>query len=238
MLLSQMKLLKKEEIGKHKAAERQREVDEGVKLAQRVDALREVAAQEEASLEKFRRETIATIHKEIEAATAERDTLKAEVKTLQTQREEAMIPVVEAWKKVKETALLHDKIQQELNDRHTGLKVKEGYADETLRDLSTRKERVRQEEARTHELLVEADQKRDAAAETEMKANDLLIKAIKTMEQTEAKGSELASFLEAREKAIALKEEELRKQEIDLAKEFSRLKDREATLERNLKRRG
>lgn len=60
-----MKLLAKSDIQKAKSIERQQLVNEGLKLAKRVDDLRDVVAQEEAALEKFRRERLKQIHKEI-----------------------------------------------------------------------------------------------------------------------------------------------------------------------------
>lgn len=233
-----MKLLAKSDVAKHKATEKQREIEEGVKLAQRVDTLREVVAHEEASLEKFRRETVASIHKEIVGLTAERDTLKAEVKTLQTLREEAIRPLDEQRENLHKTASAQEAIQQQLDDRYISLKTKERYVDDTLRDLSTRNERLKQQEARAQELLVEADDKRKVAEDKESQANSLLTQAKQTIEKATVDIEERERFIQSREQAVSAKEEELRTKEIDLAKDFIRLKDREATLERNLKRRG
>ena len=71
-----MKLLKKSEINTLKAQERKAEIDQGLKLSRRVDVLRETAAQEEASLEAFRRSSIKAINEEIKQLTYVRDSLK------------------------------------------------------------------------------------------------------------------------------------------------------------------
>ena len=88
-----IKLLAKRDIDAAKAKERSLEVAEGLKLANRVDGLRETQAQEEASLQRFRTETIKKINEEITESTAKRDSLLTEVKTLQADRERALIPL-------------------------------------------------------------------------------------------------------------------------------------------------
>ncbi len=62
--MSRVKLLSKREIDVAKARDRQREIAEGTKLAQRVDGLRELAADEEKSLNDFRIKTLTAINEE------------------------------------------------------------------------------------------------------------------------------------------------------------------------------
>lgn len=68
-----MKLLAKSDIQKAKSIERQQLVNEGLKLAKRVDDLREVVAEEEQTLENFRRETLKEIHRQIRIEQAKLD---------------------------------------------------------------------------------------------------------------------------------------------------------------------
>lgn len=77
-----MKLLSKIEINTLKSVERKKEIDEGVKLAKKVDTLREVASKEESNLRKFRIETLAIIQSEINLKIKERDSLLEEIKKL------------------------------------------------------------------------------------------------------------------------------------------------------------
>ena len=83
-----MKLLPKSDIAKAKSVDKQREIDEGMKLAKRVDSLREVAAAEEASLKKFRSETLGAINTEITANATKRDELTQEVQSLEERKED------------------------------------------------------------------------------------------------------------------------------------------------------
>lgn len=77
-----MKLLSKNEVQDLKQQERGVEVREGVKLARKIDVLRETASKEETNLAKFRIETLKIIQAEILEWTTKRDALKLEVNEL------------------------------------------------------------------------------------------------------------------------------------------------------------
>ena len=70
-----IKLLTKQEINLRKANEKRLEIEEGRKLASRVDNLRELVAQEEASLASFRAKTVANIGAEIKKLEQEKQTV-------------------------------------------------------------------------------------------------------------------------------------------------------------------
>ena len=83
-----MRLLPKQEIQVKKAQEKRVEVDEGLKLARRVDNLREIVAQEEASLASFRSSTLKNIAAEVKKAEDERVSVVAEVEKLRSELEQ------------------------------------------------------------------------------------------------------------------------------------------------------
>ncbi len=78
-----LKLLPKSEVDRLKNIDRQKEVEEGLKLSRRVDGLRRLVSQEEAVLEKFRSETVKGIMQEIADLNAQKEQLEAEIKALQ-----------------------------------------------------------------------------------------------------------------------------------------------------------
>ncbi len=73
------RLLTKREVDTARSTEQQQQVAEGKKLAARVDRLRELQATEEASLFKFRCETLKVIQGEIDELIEKRDTLQVQV---------------------------------------------------------------------------------------------------------------------------------------------------------------
>lgn len=80
--MSKVRLLTKREVDVAKAKDRQREIDEGKKLADRVDALRRMAVEEEQKLELYRTQALSTIQEDINAKIIERDILLKEIKRL------------------------------------------------------------------------------------------------------------------------------------------------------------
>ena len=95
-----MRLMPKSAVTKANADAKRKEIDEGLKLAKRVDGLRKTVASEEQSLEKFRASTVANIKAEITPLEEKRDSLKKEVEELQRTRAELLLPLDEAWEEV------------------------------------------------------------------------------------------------------------------------------------------
>jgi hypothetical protein len=77
-----MRLLKKSEVNERRVVEMRQQADEGLKLAKRIDALRETLAEEELSLRDFRNKEVSRINLEIEELTARRDALSREIEGL------------------------------------------------------------------------------------------------------------------------------------------------------------
>ena len=87
-----MKLLEKNKIIIQKNQERAIEVNEGYKLAKKVDSLRQTYTDEQKNLIKFRNESVIKVRDEIALVLNERDSLKKEVSTLTEQKKELLIP--------------------------------------------------------------------------------------------------------------------------------------------------
>ncbi len=81
-----MKLLSRLEINNLKGGERKKEIDEGVKLAKKIDLLRETAAKEEANLAKFRTESLKIIREEIFDLTNFKQKIMEEIMALKNAR--------------------------------------------------------------------------------------------------------------------------------------------------------
>ena len=88
------------DINKAKADERKREIDEGLSLARKVDALRETKSNEERKLLEYRSGMIAKVQAEINAYVSERDSLRRENENLIETRKELIKPLDEEWKEI------------------------------------------------------------------------------------------------------------------------------------------
>lgn len=84
--LYNMKLLTKQTIFDIKALERKREIDEGAKLASKVDTLRALSSAEQARLSKFQEDTLSHIRKEIDSKIEIRDVITIEIEELEKKK--------------------------------------------------------------------------------------------------------------------------------------------------------
>lgn len=231
-----MKLLSKSEIDKAKAKDRQAEIAEGLKLAKRVDSLREVAAEEETALKKFREETLKAFADDSLKAAKKRDDLLEEVRILEQKRKDALVPLDAEWEEVKTKRKELDNKADVLAEWEEELKSKEKSLMNTARE-------IQDSELRIKTLLERASTQENEAYRKLVDANIMLASAQKEEQrvllfskETEEKNKQIAEWLQKRGHAVFLKEEELRTYEIDLAKRLSKIVDREKTLERNIKR--
>lgn len=78
-----MRLLDKKEITADSALERKRQIDEGLRLAKRIDALRQTELEEQAKLGKFRTETLKILKEEVDMLQAKKKALLKEIETLE-----------------------------------------------------------------------------------------------------------------------------------------------------------
>lgn len=231
-----MKLPTKTDVTKQKAAEKQREIEEGMKLAKRVDTLRGVAAEEEASLEKFRRETVAQISEEISRINDKREALSREVKELEDRKKSALEPLAELEEKL-------DKRRVDIEHAEGLLREEGAQSEQRSHDLDVREKLVVKAETQARYTQEEAKRQYEESvilkeeAEKRLRSSELIhSRSVQEASTRERHLQEREQWLREREDACLYKEEALRKQEIELAKELTRIRDREQVLERNLLR--
>lgn len=231
-----MKLLSKKEVDQSKASERARDVQEGLKLAKRVDALRETQAEEEASLARFREKTLAIIHEETTKAAEKRDILLKEVSGLEKRRKEALKPLDKEEERL-------EAFREELSDRERTLEVDERNSGllkaETKQKLKAASDALKRAETKERQLAdLVASKENDRKQQTvflqeAQKVRDAALSLKKqVVDDLKTRDTELA----VREKNLELRAETFTRHEKALEKREIRLKDREEKLARNIKR--
>ena len=231
-----MKLLPKSEILKQKAVVQQQTVEEGKKLAKTIDRLREVAAEEETSLEKFRSETLAQIHKETTEANSKLEVLKAEVKSLQEARQEAQKPLHEEKHAIEILMGNLKEKEAQIEAQCLSLVEEERALEEKKKDLAKTLLQLESREHQANTLLEKARVNETAttlALDEAKKAEDAAIKARQTIETELVHRERVCSDAE---NSIILRERNLAAQEAELLKGWRLLEDRKSLLERNIKR--
>lgn len=231
-----MRLPSKREVDKAKAADQKRAIDEGMKLATRIDVLRETLLNEEARLVQFRTQSVAAIHAEIDRAGKERESLLEEVRDLKIQREKLLRPLDEKQRELEEREeLLSEKEESVRNDRVTlsqGLTSNENIS----RQFEAEKGRIADLKRTISENLVQSEntlkQAQEDAQEMRKKAKAIL--SLAEVRDSDSLKREREAAVQA--KNLSLREAVLLKGETKLAEGQIRLRDREQTLLRTEQR--
>ncbi len=231
-----IKLLSKQEINQKQALQRHAEVEEGRKLAKRVDNLRELAVEEEASLASFRAKTLKAINEEIRKATTEHEAVLTQVKELRGELETGFSELEKAKNvvKLKEQDLVSRETQVE--QRIKLIKDKEKQVKKDFDENLTIASRLEYANERLLKINMEADAKIQLA-------NDMFDDAELKKGQVDRLYQRVTEELYHKDITVASKERDLiiRASHLDERTEALRVKelqliDREQTLEREYAR--
>ncbi len=227
-----MRLLQRSAVKIAKNLDTQREIEEGKKLAKRVDSLRELSSVEEKNLLAFRDQTMNTVRAELEPLHQEKRVLLQDIQRLETQRKLLLAPLDAKWEEVTKAQKIVDDWEAELTARESAAAHLED--DNKLRSATLKKRNavIAEKEALVQEIV-------ETATKMVADAKEVLADA-RNEAQTTKMRSELATLsLVERETAVALRERDavivkenntkVRKENIQKS---IQLADREATLER------
>lgn len=231
-----MKLLSKSDVAKTKGLERKQEIEEGAKLARKVDGLRELSSKEEANITKFREESVKELNSQILSKQEEIDELDKDIKVKKEIRDKLNEPLQTEWDKIDKAKADIESREKDLENRTTD--VNRGFQklhdDKFLFDrdkiffeiekLNHQKDKdyISSIQGETKALLEEQRRATDSVVNKEY----LLNKALKEREQVVAE----------RERAVKLEAENNKKVAMQHDKERVQLNDMRATLERAIKR--
>jgi hypothetical protein len=231
-----IKLLSKQEINQKQALQRHNEIEEGRKLAKRVDNLREIAVQEEASLASFRAATLKSIDADIKKATKEHGEILTQVKELRSELETGFSELKKAERVVqlKENDLISR--EKQIEERVNLVKEKELQVKKDFEENITISSRLEYANNRLQKINEEADEKIQLA-------NDMFADAEFRKIQADRLYQRVTEELHHKDITIASKERDLiiRAGHLDERTEALRVKelnliDREQTLEREYAR--
>jgi len=231
-----IKLLPKQEISRLQAEEKRVAIQEGVKLARRVDNLREIAAQEEASLASFRTATLTEIKKQTDDAKSKRDSLLKEVADLRKEIQDGtqVLDIRENVLVSREEDLV--KQQKDIETRSFSLK--------TLTEKVILKEKqleaLEQKLKNTWNVLVAFGKDVEVVYEQATTAlNDVQSRAEATLSVINEVNEDLKVrdiAVASRERDVIIKEERVENTRKQLEEREKQLLDRELTLEREFNR--
>jgi len=231
-----MRLLPKQEISVLQASKKRVEIDEGLKLARRIDSLREIAASEEASLASFRASTLKAIQVDIKKIENERNKVLNEVKSLRNELEEST-KVLD----IREEALIDYETQ--LNERENEILAHLGLLRIALDELRKQSKRSSELYQKTVSTIALVDEYRSATSNMYDEAKAYLSQVFKIYESAVSLEEKIEKELRDRDIAVASRERDIiiRVEHLDTMAENLRAKelqiiDREKTLEREVTR--
>jgi len=228
------KLLDKKVVNTEVATQRKQQIDLGLSMSKKVDAVRESLLEEEANLEAFRKNTIARVQAEIDGYIRQRDSIKGEVAALEEWRALSLKPITAEWEEVHKAkdALIKDKadFQQKSLSLLEREKQLEPIEKQTLKD----KENALQLRTLATTFYSEADAALKSAEKHSIKTRREADQVLTDAETKERKVLAKEKSVLKREATSLERSAELDERETDLANRELTLKDRYATLERTL----
>lgn len=231
-----MKLLPKHELDQQKATEQRRIVEEGIKIAKKVDSLREVRIEEEVALEKWRYQTIETIGKQIADAIERRDRATQEAAEAEQRRETALKPLDDERTAIVAERAVVERQGKEVSGREELVKDREFAAEALLEraNFTNRDSELRDSVSRA--WYQEAYERSEASKRVLAETSDLRAGAERYRRDVELELTHRVKTVVNRESRATVIETEQNARETALNTRETLLKDREEMVERDFKR--
>lgn len=213
-----VRLLPKSEIDRRKSEEQRTAIQEGLKVAERVDLLREMLASEETAFDKYRTDTLKAIQSEVNEKHQEKNVLEGEVVVLRRERKELLIPLDAKWDEV-------NRAQKICNEWQSDLDMKESELASKSTELINRERETLVKEGKAEDLSKLASatftEARNILASAKEESADMRNKAqvelsYAELKQIDVRKRELDATI--KEHTLTEKESRIDKYEADLAK--------------------
>lgn len=231
-----MRLLSKSDIVKHKSLEQKRAIDQGRKLAESVDRLREIKSEEERSLEKYRSRMIENISKETIAATTERDGLLEKISTLKAEHISLQKVLEEEVQQKKFTLTLLENLVIKVKKLERGALENEAITNTERKLAVLEKKKSAQIHSDAEALFLDAANEKNNAQLLLEQASKIKREVLKEKEDGNADLFKQSVALSIREKNAALKEKSVNDRENELMVSWKLLNDRKTMFERTMNR--
>lgn len=208
-----MNLLDKKLVSAEVATQRKQQIDLGVSLAKKVDAVKETLQQEETRLESFRLESVARVKVEIDKLLSQKQILKGEIDVLLRDKANAQIPLDVEWEKI---TYATSKLQKD----------RDAWGEKSDL-LSQRRNEIERREAETLSNKERATELLRVSSEKYVESEEALTEAREFSKKLREEAGAILSSAESRLKLVELKEDGLRmrEEEVDRVWEKVRMKE-------------
>lgn len=231
-----MKLLDKKTVNTVMAGERKSQIDEGVTLAKKIDALRQTLSSLQQQHQEFVNGMSEGLRKQTETLQFEIDSKRMVLCDLEEERMRLLEPLTNAWNDYKEK-------ERELNISKEEYHQKRAYLTIYQQELDERQKKLIPEEDRLIDMAKQVQKQADKAVSSSIEAQKILSKAESydetVRESLDVKKKELVkreTEIAVKERDIELEKNFIEKEKKDIIKIKAQLKDQRDTLERAMKR--
>lgn len=231
-----IRLLPKSEVDRKKAAEQKATIDEGAKLARRIDNLREVAAEEETALETFRVQSVSKINDDIKKKSEERDALDGQIAQKKQELKDAFKPLEKERARLDQERSSLDARREAQDERESMLNDREERVGRDKKAASDALARAETAESVARARLLDADNSAKTALKAEKTATMARDEAVAIREKLKVDFQRRDMIASSRERDVSIKEARLAKEQEELQKGWKLLKDRREMFEREIKR--
>lgn len=199
------KLLDKKTINREVANQTKQQIDTGIQLSKKVDAIRESLGEEQQNLDNFRNTTLPLIQQQIDVKLKERDQIERGNILFREERMRLSAPIdlTQAWQQVTEDKASIESWKSRLAEKEVYAIAREADSVQLEKQLTERSSQVIVKESLIAKTIEDTVEKHELASSTLKKAKKEAL--------------ELVHNAEVRENAVALQEQKMANREVMLA---------------------
>ncbi len=212
------------------------EIDEGAKIARRVDSLRSKVAQEDMELKKFREASIKKVQEEINSLISNRDVMVKEVEELTEKKRILQIPLDDAWKQCDKRNIELTEVENKLTEKAQILHRQEVEIESREYRLKIAEEEILDEKTKIKYVTAKASDLFDLAQGKFRDAEEMFDKANHYFENKKVTLVEREMNVAARERTAQLVRDSNDRDRSELNKRERLINDKYETLLRTEKR--
>lgn len=231
-----IRLLDKKTLSVDLAIQKKKQIDQGVNLAKKVDAVRETLLEEEKRLAEFRNESIARTQTEIDAKIKEKNFLESEIKKREKDLTKLREPLDAEWEDVNSKIRAVNTLSLSLNQMQGELEKAIALNIQRERLNKEEEQRIAKERERSVQALTEADLLKEMTSDTltkaKTRADTIHLNARKIHEEAERREQDV----DRREVAIVKMAADLKRIEKEQKRKDKEILDKYETLNRDIER--
>lgn len=218
------------------AMERKSQIDEGVKIAQKIDILRTDLTTLQTQHDKFVTGMDSELRSRIQPLIAQENSLKREITVLEDKKAKLLIPPNEMWKEINQRMTDDDLFKAILQGKESKLAERERIQDkrdQKSKDITAKANARDRESVKAYNEALDSRATAESLRQIVLQQKDIQEKMFDDREKEIAgRESSIEAYefsLKMRDEQADIREEEIKNKEIQLA-------DRQATLERAMAR--